>query len=69
MRFDGFNLKHVADTLTWIFLTVPHFALSNAMSNINMVNVLTDVCRRQCDILGVCGQELCEFNARCCGKI
>jgi ATP-binding cassette subfamily A (ABC1) protein 3 len=68
MRFEGFNLGHVADTLTWIFLTVPHFALSNAFSNINMVNVLTDVCARQCEIMGHCGQELCEKNARCCSK-
>lgn len=68
MRFDGFNLKHVADTLTWIFLTVPHFALSNALSNINMVNVLTDVCRRQCEILGTCGPALCAANPRCCGE-
>ena len=52
MRFEGFNLKHVADTLTWIFLTVPHFALSNALSNINIVNVLTNVCARQCTFTG-----------------
>lgn len=68
MRFEGFNLKHVADTLTWIFLAVPHFALSNAFSNINMVNVLTDVCKRQCQLLGMCGQALCEANPRCCSE-
>lgn len=68
MRFEGFNLAHVADTLTWIFLTVPHFALSNAFSNINMVNVLTDVCARQCDMMGLCGQDLCDRNARCCSE-
>jgi ATP-binding cassette, subfamily A (ABC1), member 3 len=68
MKFEGFNLKHVANTLTWIFLTVPHFALSNAFSNMNMVNVLKDVCRRQCDLLGICGDKLCEVNARCCSE-
>lgn len=68
MRFEGFDLKNVADTLTWIFLTVPHFALSNAFSNMNMVNVLNDVCRRQCDLLGICGDELCEVNPRCCSE-
>lgn len=68
MRFEGFNLAHVADTLTWIFLTVPHFALSNAFSNINMVNVMKDVCGRQCDLLGICGEKLCEANARCCSE-
>lgn len=66
MRFEGFNLKHVANTLTWIFLAVPHFALSNAFSNINIVNVLTDVCRRQCEMLGTCGDQLCQINNRCC---
>lgn len=68
MRFEGFNLKHVAETLTWIFLAVPHFALMNAMSNINMVNVLTDVCRRQCDIMNVCGPALCDINPTCCSE-
>ena len=68
MRFEGFNLKHVADTLTWIFLIVPHFALSNAFSNMNIVNVLNDVCRRQCDLVGICGDQLCEINSRCCSK-
>lgn len=68
MRFDGFDLKHVADTLTWIFLAVPHFALSNAMSNINVVNVLTDVCKRQCSIMGDCGSNLCLINPSCCSK-
>lgn len=69
MRFEGFNLMHVADTLTWIFLTVPHFALSNAFSNINIVNVMTDVCARQCDMMGICGDKLCEVNSRCCSKL
>lgn len=68
MRFEGFNLTHVADTLTWIFLTVPHFALSNAFSNINMVNVMVDVCNRQCSMMGICGDKLCEENPRCCSK-
>lgn len=68
MRFEGFGLRNVADTLTWIFLTVPHFALSNALSNINMVNVLSDVCKRQCTILGQCGKQLCKINPTCCSK-
>ena len=69
MRFDGFNLKHVADTMTWILLAVPHFALSNAMSNINIVNVLTDVCKKQCEIMGTCGDVLCGINPTCCSKL
>lgn len=69
MRFDGFNLKHVADTLTWIFLAVPHFALSNALSNLNLVNVFREVCNQQCNLLGICEKEKqCKFNSRCCGR-
>lgn len=68
MRFEGFNLKHVADTLTWIFLAVPHFSLSNAFSNINIVNVYLDICNTQCKIFGVCGEELCQRVSRCCSK-
>lgn len=70
MRFEGFNLKNVADTLTWIFLTVPHFSLSNAFSNINLINVFKDVCKQQCNLLGVCDKEKqCLMNPRCCSKI
>lgn len=70
MRFEGFNLAHVADKLTWIFLAVPHFSLSNAITNINLVNVFKEVCFQQCNLLGICDKEkLCEFNARCCSKL
>lgn len=69
MRFDGFNLAHLADTLTWFFLAVPHFSLSNAITNINLVGVFKEVCNQQCNLLGICDKEkLCEFNARCCSK-
>lgn len=67
MRFEGFNLKHVADTLTWIFLAVPHFSLSNAFSNINLINVFTDVCDQQCKLLNICDKALqCKIQPRCC---
>jgi ATP-binding cassette subfamily A (ABC1) protein 3 len=42
MRFEGFNLRDVADTLTWVFLVIPHFSLSNAFSNINLINVFKE---------------------------
>jgi ATP-binding cassette subfamily A (ABC1) protein 3 len=70
MRFEGFNLRHIADTLTWIFLAIPHFSLSNAFTSIHTVNVFINICDRQCTILGICDQQKqCEVNSRCCSKI
>jgi len=67
MRFEGFNLKHVADTLTWIFLVIPHFSLSNGLSNMNLINVFAEVCDQQCKLLGICEKEKqCAINPRCC---
>lgn len=69
MRFDGFNLKDLADTLTWIFLAVPHFSLSNALTNLNLINVFKEVCDQQCNLLGICDKKAqCDFNPRCCSK-
>lgn len=69
MRFDGFNLKHVADTLTWVFLVIPHFSLSNGLSNMNLINVFVEVCDQQCKLLGICEKEKqCAINPRCCSK-
>lgn len=70
MGFEGFNLTHVADALTWFFLAIPHFSLSNAITNINLVNVFKEVCHQQCNLLGICDKDkLCEFNKRCCSKL
>jgi ATP-binding cassette subfamily A (ABC1) protein 3 len=69
MKFDGFNLKHVATTLTWIFLAVPHFALSQSFTNLNMINIATQVCDRQCEQLGICNRtQLCELVPQCCSE-
>jgi ATP-binding cassette, subfamily A (ABC1), member 3 len=69
MRFEGFNLKDVADKMTWIFLAVPHFSLSNAFSNINLINVFSEVCDQQCKLLGICDKvKQCQVNPRCCSK-
>jgi ATP-binding cassette subfamily A (ABC1) protein 3 len=69
MRFDGFNLKDLADKMTWFFLAVPHFSLSNALTNLNLINVFKEVCNQQCNLLGICDKKSqCDFNPRCCGK-
>lgn len=69
MKFEGFNLRDVASTMTWIFLTVPHFALCQAFSSLNIINVSKSVCERQCAILGMCDRELlCKQVPQCCSK-
>lgn len=70
MKFDGFDLKHVAETLTWIFLTVPHFSLCQAFSSLNLVNVVTNVCDQQCrqNPLFCNPDKLCEMVPQCCSK-
>lgn len=69
LNFDGFNLKDVARKLTWIFLMVPHFGLSNGMVSLNQVNVLREVCDQLCKYISICGQERqCKFNPKCCSK-
>lgn len=68
LGLESFDMKHVADILSWIFLTIPHFALIDALSNINVNNVIVDVCQRQCDQTGACGDFLCKINPICCSK-
>lgn len=69
MKFEGFNLRHVAETLTWIFLTVPQFALSQAFSSLNLINIAIQVCDRQCAQMGICDKELlCKAVPQCCSK-
>lgn len=70
MGFEGFDLKHVADTLKWILLIIPHFSLSNAFNNINLVNVFMGVCEQQCNLLGICDKKKqCQFIAGCCSEL
>ena len=67
MQFEGFNLKHVSKTLTWIFLIIPHFTLSNAMNNIYAVNIFKEVCNRSCTQIENCDPDLiCKINENCC---
>lgn len=71
---EEYDLEDVAKTLTWIFLLFPHFALSHALTNLNIVSVFDQICDTQCDLLPLCmnRDHLCEiaplFNltAPCC---
>lgn len=37
------ELEHVAEKMTWIFLVVPHFALTQGLSNLNVINSIIPV--------------------------
>lgn len=39
------ELEHVAEKMTWIFLVVPHFALTQGLSNLNVINSIIPVRR------------------------
>lgn len=68
LRFEAFNLQNVADNLTTVFLAFPHFSLSNAISNMNLVNITVFECKEQCRVNGVCGKKLCNDYSKCCSE-
>lgn len=37
------ELEHVAEKMTWVFLAVPHFALTQGLSNLNVINSIIPV--------------------------
>lgn len=55
LQIKIFNLEKVADDMTTVFLAFPHYALSNAFSNINSVNVIKSGCGQECE-------------SKCCGE-
>lgn len=40
------ELEHVAEKMTWVFLVVPHFALTQGLSNLNIINSIIPVRER-----------------------
>jgi hypothetical protein len=43
LRFEDFDLIDEAEIMTNMFLVFPHFALSDAFSNVNIVNTVRSV--------------------------
>lgn len=37
------ELEHVAEKMTWVFLAVPHFALTQGLNNLNIINSIIPV--------------------------
>jgi ATP-binding cassette, subfamily A (ABC1), member 3 len=73
MRFEEFELVDRARVMTYIFLIFPHFALSDAISNINIVNSVRAVCEQSCENNIFCNniEDLCAIPdlERCCSKL
>jgi ATP-binding cassette, subfamily A (ABC1), member 3 len=66
---DLFDLKPLANTLGWIFLIFPHYAMSEGISNLNVMSTTIRTCNRQCELIPFCTQEiLCGAFPQCCGK-
>lgn len=72
MSFEAFKLKDKADLITNIFLVFPHFALSDSLSNLNILNTVIAVCDKRCAALPNCKmEELCKAHPlmqRCCER-
>jgi ATP-binding cassette subfamily A (ABC1) protein 3 len=68
MQFKIFDLDLLANTMRTIFLVVPHFALSDAFSNIYKVNITMNECQSYCRWKKVCDDELCKLKSECCGE-
>ncbi|XP_055533385.1 phospholipid-transporting ATPase ABCA3-like isoform X2 [Wyeomyia smithii] len=67
LKYSEFNLKDVAETLEWIYLIFPHFALSHSLNNINLALTIQQICKAQCEAMPFCSEEfLCSFDKRCC---
>ncbi|XP_065074347.1 phospholipid-transporting ATPase ABCA3-like [Ochlerotatus camptorhynchus] len=68
MLFDGFDLIDVARGLEWGFMIFPLFALSHALSNMNIASTTLRICEAQCSIIPGCTEKIiCEQFPNCCG--
>lgn len=65
MGFDAFDLKDVADGLTWFFMLFPHFAFSEGLNKMNIINTASRTCDRCFPPL--CSQQfICQIYPICC---
>lgn len=47
------NLIGTADTLKWIFLIFPHFALGNCLHKMHLFRITVQVCKLQCQRINI----------------
>lgn len=65
MSLPAYDLKDVADALTWVFLVFPHFALSHSLNSINLVVQGVELCRLRCDAMPGCTQQVNAIYSFC----
>lgn len=58
MSLPAYDLKHVADGLTWAFLVFPHFALSHSLNSINVVVQQEEICHMWCEAITGCTEKV-----------
>uniref|UniRef100_A0A182QNS7 ABC transporter domain-containing protein n=1 Tax=Anopheles farauti TaxID=69004 RepID=A0A182QNS7_9DIPT len=67
LKVKDFDLRHVAETLEWIYMVFPLFALSHSLNNINVMETTRQICDAYCDAMPFCTPQLaCKFNELCC---
>lgn len=58
LTLPEFDLQSIADTLTWIFMIFPHFALSHCMYGINLLVQQHELCETRCSQLVNCDMKV-----------
>uniref|UniRef100_A0A182MGR1 ABC transporter domain-containing protein n=1 Tax=Anopheles culicifacies TaxID=139723 RepID=A0A182MGR1_9DIPT len=67
LKVKDFDLRHVAETMEWIYMIFPLFALSHSLNNINVMETTRQICDAYCDAMPFCTPQLaCKFNELCC---
>uniref|UniRef100_A0A182S9E0 ABC transporter domain-containing protein n=1 Tax=Anopheles maculatus TaxID=74869 RepID=A0A182S9E0_9DIPT len=67
LKVKDFDLRHVAETMEWIYMVFPLFALSHSLNNINVMETTRQICDAYCDAMPFCTPQLaCKFNELCC---
>uniref|UniRef100_A0A182NHT5 ABC transporter domain-containing protein n=1 Tax=Anopheles dirus TaxID=7168 RepID=A0A182NHT5_9DIPT len=67
LKVKDFDLRHVAETLEWVYMVFPLFALSHSLNNINVMETTRQICDAYCDAMPFCTPQLaCKFNELCC---
>ncbi|KAL9700793.1 hypothetical protein quinque_004234 [Culex quinquefasciatus] len=69
LKFEGIDLKDVANALEWVFMFFPNFVLSHSLNNLNRVASTEALCDRQCELIPFCTRELmCTLLPQCCDQ-
>ncbi|XP_053674249.1 phospholipid-transporting ATPase ABCA3-like [Anopheles nili] len=67
LKVKDFDLRHVAETMEWVYMVFPLFALSHSLNNINVMETTRQICDAYCDAMPFCTPQLaCKFEELCC---